>query len=220
MLGFRRLTWTVLALTVLTACSSTPRTPTTPITAVLDPATATVLAGKADAKSTVEVYEDFLCPFCATFERTTADQVNDQLGKGTIKVRYHLLNLLDANSVPAGYSTLAANAALTVAQLAPDKFMAFHTLLFSQQPEEGKSGYTEHQLIDFAKQAGVTDPGLATAVKAKSFDSRITANLAAAAKDPSLKQSASDGSQVFGTPAVLVNGKLANWRSDQWLTAS
>lgn len=219
MLGLRRLTWTVLAVTALTACS-TPQTSTAQVAAVLDPATATVLAGNAEAKTTVDVYEDFLCPFCATFERTTADQVSDQLGKGAVKVRYHLLNLLDPNSVPPGYSTLAANAALTVAQLAPDKFMAFHTLLFSKQPEEGKSGYTEDQLIDFAKQAGVTDPGLAAAVKAKTYNSKITANLADAEKDPKLKQSASDGSQVFGTPAVVVNGKLTNWRGDQWLSAS
>src|SRR4051794_39621822 len=50
---------------------------------------ATVLVGKDTAKVTVDVYEDFLCPVCGTFESTYADQMLQHVNDGSLRVRYH-----------------------------------------------------------------------------------------------------------------------------------
>ncbi|AHI01395.1 hypothetical protein GCM10010174_10050 [Kutzneria viridogrisea] len=223
MLGFRRFAWVALAGVLVAGCS-TPTSgsaqsvgSTVPVSFEAD--AGTVLVGKPDAKTTIEVYEDFLCPYCQRFEQTSADLVNGKLNEGSVKVRYHLLGLLDNNSRPAGYSTLAANAALTVAKLAPERFAAFHALLFGRQPAEGGPGYTEEQLVDFAKQAGVSDPKLAEAVKARSYAEKARANVELAQQDPKLQQKGQGGEMIFGTPTILVNDKIANWAKSDWLTA-
>ncbi|QUQ64704.1 thioredoxin domain-containing protein [Kutzneria sp. CA-103260] len=86
----------------------------------VDKAAATVLVGKDTAKTTVDAYEDFLCPICGQFEQVYFPQLEKHLAAGDLKIRYHLLNLLDASSVPPGYSMISANTALAVATVAPD----------------------------------------------------------------------------------------------------
>jgi protein-disulfide isomerase len=117
---------------------------------------ATVLVGKDSAKTTVDVYEDFLCPVCENFESTYSGQLEQKVNDGTLKVRYHLVNLLNDRSDPAGYSTDAANAALCVADSAGGKFMNYHASLYGAQPEEGARGYDKNQLIKLAQDVGVT----------------------------------------------------------------
>ncbi len=71
-----------------------------------------VTAGQPAAPVTVDVYEDFLCPFCERFETRNRDALTAALNEGRVKVNFHALNILDARTTPPGYSTLAANAAL------------------------------------------------------------------------------------------------------------
>jgi protein-disulfide isomerase len=178
----------------------------------------TVLSGQPSAPTTVDAYADCLCPYCGEFEKQNADAIESQLEAGRIKVRYHILNLLDSHSQPQGYSTLAADAALLVAQSTPKAFPAFHASLFATQPEEGDAGYTAAQLVGLAQRLGVTDPAFAGKVSAQPYAKQIGANLTAAENNPALQQS-SGGQTGFGTPTVLVNGKLANWSGDTgWLT--
>lgn len=96
--------------------------------------TAIVVVGQDSAPVTVDVYEDFLCPACQRFEQLWGERVRMELTSGTIRVRYHLVNLLDDRSDPPGYSLRAANAALAVADVAPEKFLDYYQSLFAAQP--------------------------------------------------------------------------------------
>ena len=224
MRGLRRVIGLVLATVVLAGCSAATTNSVNPaakpVLVTFEADAGTVLIGTADAPTMVDVYEDFLCPYCWRFEHLNADLLEDRLKAGTIKVRYHLLNLLDADSKPPGYSGLAANAALTVAKLSPGQFIAYHTLLFDKQPDENGPGYTEDQLIQFAREVGIDNPHLTAAVKAGTYKTIVSENLRAAEQNQQLWQKGQGGSMGFGTPTVQVNGKVINWTKSDWFTSS
>src|SRR3954447_14291411 len=111
-----------------------------------------VTAGQASAPVTVDVYEDFLCPFCERFETRNADALTAALNEGKVKVNYHALNILDARTTPPGYSTLAANAALCA--VPANIWPAFHARLFAEQPAEGSTGLTAAQLSTIGTDLG------------------------------------------------------------------
>lgn len=185
----------------------------------IDRANATVLVGKPDAKVTIDAYEDFECPFCKDFENGNFTSIEQRLQAGTAKVRYHMLNLLDSHSVPAGYSGIAANTALAVATVAPDKFIDFHYSLYQKQPQEGGPGWTQAQLTNLANRLGVTGTEFQNLVKNRTYVKQITANVNAAGNDQALFQTNTDGSRGFGTPTVVVDGKVVNWQADStWLS--
>jgi protein-disulfide isomerase len=182
--------------------------------AVLDPATATVLVGKPSAPITIDAYEDFLCPICGQFETANSPAIDKQLQAGTVKVRYHMLNLLDDRSTPSGYSTMAANTALAVATAAPAKFVDYHASLFGKQPEENGPGWTQAQLSNLAARMNVSGPAFDGVVNGNTYGAKIQANLTAAEANPALQQQGG-----FGTPTIVANGTLVNWQDPNWLTA-
>ncbi|WP_018684145.1 DsbA family protein [Actinokineospora enzanensis] len=176
---------------------------------------AAVLVGRDSAKVTIDVYEDFLCPACGAFEKTYAGAVEQKLDAGEIKVRYHMINLLNERSDPAGYSTDSANAALLAAD--EGKFLAFHKSLFASQPQEGARGWSKDQLIALGKLLGITAPSFADGVNAGKYDKDIDAAYATAKSDESLWQQV--GSQKgFATPTVAVNNKVIETADPNWLT--
>jgi protein-disulfide isomerase len=187
----------------------------TGVPVVLDKANGTVLVGKDSAKATLDVYEDFLCPACGQFEKTWAPKIDAQVGAGTLKVRYHLVNLLDAQSKPAGYSTQSANAALALAESKPEKFPDFHASLFAKQPREGAAGYTEDQLVGLGRRLGAGDD-YEKSVRGKVFDQAVQANYDKARVDPALQRT-QDGQTYFGTPTVASDGKLIAANDPNWL---
>ncbi|HEX5407610.1 MAG TPA: thioredoxin domain-containing protein [Pseudonocardiaceae bacterium] len=185
----------------------------------IDKTAATVLVGKPDAKVTVNAYEDFECPICRDFESANFPEIEKQLQAGTVKVNYHMINLLDASSVPAGYSSMSANTALAVATVAPEKFMDFHYSLYQKQPEENGPGWTQAQLTSLANRLGVTGSEFTSLINNKTYFKQIQANLDNASKNKALFQTSSDGSTGFGTPTIVANNKVVNWQNDTtWLS--
>jgi protein-disulfide isomerase len=237
MFGVRAAIVIIAAAFALTGCTSTvsgtpvPVTdatysgPRIPVAAVpngnypvtFDQSTATVLVGAGTAKFTLDIYADLLCPICGTFERNNGTGIDKALAAGTIAVRYHLLNLLDQQSTPAGYSTLAANAALAVAATAPKAFPSYLNSLFARQPAEYGAGYSAEELIDLGRQLGVGGSQFETLVRKRQYAARISANLTAAENDPALIQPSIG---QFGTPTVLVNGQLVDWTQPDWLATA
>src|SRR6266567_448339 len=186
--------------------------------ATIDKVNATVLVGQPTAKVTIDAYEDFLCPICAEFESANFNAVEQQLEAGTVKVRYHMINLLDSHSNPAGYSTMSASTALAVATVAPDKFINYHYSLYQKQPQENGAGWTQAQLNSLATRLGVSGTEFNSLVDNKTYDNQIQTNLTNAEKDQALFQTGSDGSKAFGTPTIVANNKTINWQSDtKWL---
>jgi len=183
----------------------------------VDKAAATVLVGKDTAKTTIDAYEDFLCPICGQFEQVYFPQLEKHLSAGDLKIRYHLLNLLDQSTVPAGYSMISANTALAVATVAPDKFMDFHYSLYQKQPKEKEAGWTQDQLTDLAHRLGATGAQLDDLTRNKTYDKQIQQNLTTAEQDQNLWQQGQDGSKNFGTPTIAVNGKAVSVADPNWL---
>lgn len=160
-----------------------------------------VVAGAPNAPVTVDAYEDFLCPVCGLFEAQHGEKIVQALNAGRITVRYHMLNLLDRSSNPAGYSLTAANAGLCAADAGI--FPSMHASLFASQPKEGGSGYTVAQLVALGHALGAP-AGFDQCVGSATHDDQVKANLAGA--DAAL---ASQGG-FQGTPTVLVNGGFVN----------
>ncbi|MGL6233741.1 MAG: thioredoxin domain-containing protein [Segniliparus sp.] len=186
--------------------------PTTTAAASPDPVLATV--GRPDAAVVLDVYEDFMCPACGAFEEAYGEQVAKAVGEGKLRVRFHMLNFLNRSSASKDYSSRAAGAALAVFQKAPDKFLAFHSKLFSQdtQPQEGsESDLSNDQLAQLAEGVGA---GAAAADIRSGADVQAAVGAASAATN---ELSGLLHGRVF-TPAVLKDGKPVDWAHDQqWL---
>ena len=169
-----------------------------------------VTAGQPAAPVTVDVYEDYLCPFCERFEARSGGDLTTALNEGKVKVNYHALNILDARSAPPGYSTLAANAALCA--VPAGIWPAFHERLFAQQPAEGSAGLTAAQLSSIGKDLGAA-PGFDACVAANGNASAIGTATDAASANPALQ---TDGQ--FGTPTVAVGGRKIDVSDSDWLS--
>ncbi|MEJ2869074.1 thioredoxin domain-containing protein [Actinomycetospora sp. OC33-EN08] len=160
-----------------------------------------VVAGRS-AKNTLDVYEDALCPACQQFEAKGGARIAKVVADGKLRVRYHLVNMLDQRSQPVGYSTLAGNALLCGAEngIFPD----LHVSLYTAQPEEGGSGYTADQIVDLGQRLGA-GPAFSECVRSGRHDGALADNLARAAKDPKLRHQQTGS---FGTPALVVDGTM------------
>jgi protein-disulfide isomerase len=174
----------------------------------------TVLVGKDTATVTVDVYEDFLCPICGTFEKTYGTDIKKAVEDGKVKIRYNILPMLNRLSKPEGYSTESANAALCVAD--DGKFNAFHAALFNSQPEEGDAGYTKDQLIKLGKEVGVTSAGFESCVRNQTYKSQLDELMSKTSNDPVLRDG--ETGRFRGTPSVASGGKLVDLDNKNWLS--
>ena len=177
----------------------------------------TVVVGKDDAKVTLDIYEDFLCPYCGKFEQTYHQQIDQKIQAGAIKVRYHMLPLLNDRSDPPGYSLDAANAALLAADAG--KFVEFHNSLYAAgtQPQEGARGYDDDQLIKLGKDIGITSPAFAAGIKSNQYDKLVEQELQTAEKAPYLQQDFGNGQVGFGTPTIANGQKIVDVSNPGWL---
>lgn len=179
----------------------------------LDGVAGVVEVGQPTAARTVDVYEDPLCPICGQFEREYGEPMRAALAAGHLRVRYHVLNLLDDRSSPPGYSLRAAAASLAVATARPEVFMSFHDSLFGHQPEEGSAGYTAAQLDRLAVDLGVPAGTVTGALDGKTFDAAVQRDLDTAMNDPALRQHGG-----FGTPTIAEGGTRVDPTASTWLS--
>lgn len=105
----------------------------------------------------LDVYFDFICPYCALFESTQAATLDELRSQGVVDVYYHPLAYLDDASSGTKYSTRAASAAALVAEESPESFVAFLQQLMENQPAEGTEGLSDEQIQSLASAAGVPD---------------------------------------------------------------
>ena len=170
-----------------------------------------VTAGKADAPVTVDVYEDYLCPVCERFEARYADDVTSALNDGKIKVNYHATAILDNQTTPPGYSTLAANAALCA--VPANIWPAYHKALYDDQPAEKSAGLTAQQLVQKGTDLGAKNADWSSCVTGNGNAAAI-----AAATKASIANTALQTNGQFGTPTILVNGTKIDLNDSKWLS--
>ena len=95
----------------------------------------------------LDVYFDFICPYCALFENSQAATLDDLRSQGIVDVYYHPLAYLDDASSGTKYSTRAASAAALVAERIP---RVVHGLSFSSSwrinQRKAPTGLTDAQI--------------------------------------------------------------------------
>ncbi|MDR2380763.1 MAG: thioredoxin domain-containing protein, partial [Bifidobacteriaceae bacterium] len=94
----------------------------------------------------VDLFVDYMCPYCRRFEKDNAADIQELVDRGVASLVMHPIAILDRLSAGSMYSTRATAAAYAVAAGAPDKFGAFNSVLFQNQPREGTPGHTEAEL--------------------------------------------------------------------------
>ena len=152
--------------------------------------------GPDNAAVVVEVYEDFMCPFCGQFEEQSREALKQYAGAGDVHVQYKVISILDGAS-STDYSTRATNAmAVVLDEAGPDVAVAFHDMLFENQPEEGSAGLSDDELVDLAVEAGASEAAVREPIESLSFEQWAKNATDDASKD-----------DVIGTPAIFVNGE-------------
>ncbi|GAB1691819.1 thioredoxin domain-containing protein [Krasilnikovia sp. M28-CT-15] len=176
--------------------SSAQPTASGPVVAPSGAAGGALVSGKDGAPVKLEVYADYMCPYCGRFERANGAEIARLLGEGTVRQYLYPLAFLDEMSNGTRYSTRAANAAATVYDRAPDQLIAFNSALFAHQPAEGSAGLSDEQIADLARQSGVPSPVVDTFTR-HVFEPWVAA---------STQQAFAAGLQ--GTPTVKINGTV------------
>ena len=154
-----------------------------------------------DSPVVVEVVFDYQCPHCANFENVNAFEINTLLQTGNVEFVFRPVAFMDYASNGREFSTRAANAAATVADLAPDKFLQFHNGLFANQPTG--NGLKDSEIADIALEVGVPKDVVDEFTRTvEGSDERIYSRWIAAAT-----QHTNNELGGLATPTVLLNGE-------------
>jgi protein-disulfide isomerase len=138
----------------------------------------------------VDVYVDYLCPDCKTFETSVAGTLDKMVAANAITLVYHPL-ALDTKSTTA-YATRAAASTGCASDLGT--FLPYSNMLFTDQPKEGGAGLTDDQLVQIGGHAGLINPAFAECLRAGTYNKWVANENALAAKRG-----------ITTTPTVLVN---------------
>jgi len=136
----------------------------------------------------IEIYEDFQCPACQSFEAMTGEYIQDLIVTKKAKVAYHPLSFLGPES------QLAANAAGCAAD--QGKFLDFHKTLFANQPRENSGTWNSSYFSTLSLVLGISDEAYDKCVANNDYKDWVVNVANEAAKR-----------NVNSTPTVLINGK-------------
>lgn len=145
------------------------------------------LAGSVDAPVVLDIYEDFQCPVCSTYEQALGPALEGLVADGSVAVKYHIMSFLGPGSEKS------ANAAGCAAD--GGKFAEFHQVLFENQPEKGSEGYTDESLIGYGQTVGLGGDFAECVVSGTHM------GFADATDRAALENS------IVGTPTFVVNGE-------------
>ncbi|MBO3737782.1 DsbA family protein [Actinoplanes flavus] len=164
------------------------------------PATATADGGLkvGTGPVAVDIYLDYMCPYCGKFEAANHADIQALVDDGTATVNLHPLNFLDPQSRGTEYSSRAANAVATVADKDPGHVLDLNTALFENQPEEGSEGLDDAKIADVAASVGVPQNVTGT------FEDRTFVPWVTQSND------AAFANGIEGTPTVKINGVVTD----------
>lgn len=148
--------------------------------------------------STVQVWEDFQCPFCGQFESTQAPGLQKLAADGKIFLVYRPTVFLDSGLPQANQSSARATRAWGCA-IDGGVGEKYHNTVFANQPAREGTGYTDAQLLSFGKDVGLDGAAYDT------FASCVTNNTYLGWVSNS--QQAFKDNAIPGTPTVVLDGK-------------
>jgi protein-disulfide isomerase len=182
-------------------------TPGTPVETVMnaplpdDPSAHTYARTSAGASKTVTYVGNWKCPFCAEFATGTdrvlslGTIVEEHVNPGDLALGYRALSYgSDGDPFLGPDAPRAARAGLAVWNIDPESYWTYHEQVMGNQPPEDEEWATKSRLVEFAQQAGVSDPdAVGQAVEDGTYEAEVKANTEFAAKN-----------DVSGTPSVVV----------------
>ncbi len=203
-------------------------TPADKVAEKLNDAAPTFVLGRSDAKVTLDIFEDPLCPACGQMESTYGEQIVKAIEDGKLRARYRMVSFLNQSSASGDYSDRANASFLAIdrSTLSDEQkqkaLLAAHKALFSNQPhEKGAPGYDGKDHLNAEIAAIVGDASKAAGaelpadVLAAIRDGKYAVDAAKAAGTNSGLMSEVDPRP--GTPMVVHNGKKITVQGD-WLT--
>lgn len=126
-----------------------------------------VMAVEGVEAPVVEVYADFQCPACASFEQTNGPTLNELAAEGEAIVHLRPVSIFAALPDPlSGNSLRGAAAARAAAD--HDRFVQYSEPLWENQPREGDPGFAPDDLVAWGDDVGITDPSFAERVDEES----------------------------------------------------
>lgn len=154
---------------------------------------AVTMAKPGVTKPVIDIYEDFQCPACKQLEAVSGQTFKNLAAEGKAKVVYHPITIFSQEPT-RGNSVRAGAAARCVSD--GKQWMAFHDMLFENQPSETAEGFKIEQLLEWGKEAGVTAPDFQSCVTSQKY----------AQQQASYSQKINKEAKVRGTPTVKLNG--------------
>lgn len=193
--------------TAVVAGGDTAGEQSTTAATVLDPAAPPPVAGGPDGTEEfggfvigtegpiVELFEDYVCPFCAQLEAAAGASLRESALDGEFRLVLHPIAFLTEDS------PRASNASACVYQHEEtDTWVAFHEGLYERQnPSESVGQYTTEILLDLADEVGAASAQTSACIEDGSFDQWVT---------DLTQQSFNRG--VRGTPTLAVDGTLTD----------
>ena len=142
------------------------------------------------ASVTIELFEDFQCPFCKNFTDTVEPQVlTDLVYTGQALIVYRHFVLIGPESLAA------ANASMCASE--QDRFWDYHDALFANQLGENVGSFSAERLDKIAENLDLDLTSFQSCVDETRYQDLIDA-------DTTLGRSYG----IVGTPSVVVNGFL------------
>jgi protein-disulfide isomerase len=195
------------AVLALSACASGDGGAAAPeASPVTDPAVGIAIDGAGRAVEpthdavVVEVFSDFLCPWCQKFETEHADEILELAGDDRFDVRWRPVAWLDRNAGGTEYSTRSAMLLLHVAQESPEHF--WDALAAIMDVRETGPQLSHEELADVVAALGVE--GDLTAVQR---DADLRAQVLAFSNEAS-------SLEVRHVPWITIDGAQWEWGAE------
>ncbi len=166
-----------------------------------DPATAYPAAlldgtaiGKADAPVTMEVYEDYQCPYCGQYSLDVEPVlVSQYVTPGTLRIVHNDIGILGRGG-PDDESVLTARGAFCANE--QGKYWDYAHWVYANQDGENAGGFRRERLTAIAEAAGI---------EPVAFSACLDGAAATAAVDQANAEATALG--INSTPTMYVNGK-------------
>jgi len=160
-------------------------------------------AANADKVPVLQIWEDFQCPACASFEQASGSSLQGLVDAGKVRVEYRPTIFLDeklqAENTAAGTANSSQRATLGLGcAVDADAAEKYHSGVFAAQPATEGDGYSNETLLSIAKSSGITGDALNT------FTDCLTSEKYAGWVANSFAAFNSEG--VSSTPFGLLNG--------------
>jgi protein-disulfide isomerase len=154
-----------------------------------------------DDRVEIEIYLDYLCPYCKMFDETQKDVIEKYFTNKDVVFSFHPVAFLSE------YSMVATNASACIAGKQPDLWWRANNAIYAGQPEEGAGqGYSLDKSINTVKTSlsglNLNDDTI------KCIETTPYAQWAADSTNAVLQKPVPNSSlsRISGTPTVLIDG--------------